>query len=186
MTNELRVGDAIVYMKVGMHARESLADILIRKQAEIDRVGFALWGYGGPTCHPQRMVQPFAAEHAAAGQVIRLVMEPVKSHHARVPDRAGTYSLDKKTWVEIPTGINVLGSRFALCITNLRETNEELPLDGTAVAAGPSRGKEGSKYIQGQVDKACLTVVPPSGNGRLASIKLEADLIEPWAVFVGP
>lgn len=184
MTNQIGVGDAIVYMKVGMHARESLEDILVRKQAEIDRVGFGMWGYGGPTCHPRRMVQPFAAERAAAGQVIRLVMEPVKSHHARTPDRAGEYSLDQKTWREIPTGINVLGSRFALCITNLRETDEELPLDATAVAAGPSKGKAGSKYIQGQVDKACLTVVPPTGHGRVAPIKLEADLVEPWAVFV--
>lgn len=184
MTDSIEVGDAIVYMKVGMHAQESLDDILTRKQQEIDRVGFAMWGYGGPTCHPVRAVQPFAEQRAAAGQVIRLVMEPVNSRHAREPERANEYSLDNELWRPMPDDINVLGSRFALCITNLRETDEELPLDATAVAVGQSAGKEGSKYIQGHVDKACLHVVPRVGDGRVARIKLEADLIDPWAVFV--
>lgn len=184
MTNQIRSGDAVIYMKVGMHARESLKDILERKQGEIDRVGFAMWGYGGPTCHPRRFVQPFAEECRQAGQVIRLVMEPVNSRHARDPERASRYSLDNLIWQTIPEGINVLGSRFALCIQNLREAEEALPLGATTVAVGPSVGKSGAEYIQGQIDKACLRVSESTEPGRVAAIKLEADLLEPWAVFV--
>lgn len=52
MSDLIRPGYPVLYMKVGMHAGESLEDILERKQAEVDRVGFAMWGYGGPTCPP--------------------------------------------------------------------------------------------------------------------------------------
>jgi hypothetical protein len=184
VTDQIQPGDAVIYMKVGMHAQESLEDILERKQAEIDRVGFGMWGYGGPTCHPRNSVQSLARQCQQAGQVIRLVMEPVNSRHARAPERASHYSLDNETWHEIPNGINVLGSRFALCINNLRETEEQLSLGATTVAVGPSQGKIGAVYIQGQVDKACLRVVNHEEPGRVASIKLAADLIDPWAVFV--
>lgn len=184
MTDAIEVGDAVLYMKVGMHAQESLDDILARKQAEIDRVGYAMWGYGGPTCHPVRAVQPFAAQQIAAGKVIRLVMEPVNSRHAREPARATEYSLDNKLWRPVPDDIDVLGSRYALCITNLRETDEELPLDATSVAIGKSAGKDGATFIQGRVDKACLEIGPRQGAGRIAQIKLQADLLDPWAVFV--
>ena len=184
MTDAIDVGDPILYMKVGMHAQESLDDILARKQAEIDRVGYAMWGYGGPTCHPVRAVQPFAAQQAAVGNVIRLVMEPVNSRHAREPARATEYSLDNNLWIPVPDGIDVLGSKFALCITNLRETDEELPLDATSVAVGKSAGRDGATFIKGHVDKACLEVVPRRGEGRVAQIKLQADLVDPWAVFV--
>lgn len=170
-------------MKVGMHAQESLDDILQRKQAEIDRVGYAMWGYGGPTCPPAR-VQAHAESCAAAGRVIRLVMEPVNSKHDRPPKRASHFSLDNQNWQPVPHGIDVLGSKFALCIANLREVDEELPLGATHVTIGPSRGKVGAAYIKGQIDKACLEVVPEAGDGRTASIKLEADLISPWSVFL--
>ena len=78
MTDLIRPGDQLLFMKVGMHAQESLDDILQRKQAEIDRIGYAMWGYGGPTCPPAR-VQSHAEQCAASGRVIRLVMEPVNS-----------------------------------------------------------------------------------------------------------
>lgn len=183
MTDLIQPGDSVLYMKVGMHAQESLDDILDRKQAEIDRHGFAMWGYGGPTCPPGR-VGPYAAQCAGSGRIIRLVMEPVKSRHDRAPARASHFSTDNKSWHLVPAGIDVLGSKYALCITNLREVDEELPLGATQVAIGPSRGKTGSAYIQGQIDKACLEVLPRLTEGRVAAIKVQADLVDPWAVFL--
>src|ERR1700737_1463778 len=106
-------GDQILYMKVGTHAQEELADILARKRREIEREGFAMWGYGGNTCHPRSMVQPFAR---AVNRPIVLCMQPMASRHAAEPIRAEEYSVDGKHWVQIPSGINVLGSRYALCI----------------------------------------------------------------------
>lgn len=59
LTN-LDPGTAILYMKVGTHANEGLEAIIARKQREIEEAGVAFWGYGGSTCHPTTMVQPFA------------------------------------------------------------------------------------------------------------------------------
>lgn len=183
MTDLIQPGDPVLYMKVGMHAQESLADIIERKQKEIDRVGFAMWGYGGSTCRPN-YVRPFADQCASTGRVIRLVMEPVNSHHAREPARATHYSVDNEHWEEVPIGIDVLGSRFALCIADLREVDEELRLGSTAVAIGPQKGKIGDEYVRGQTDKACLEVLPTDHEGRVAPIKLEANMVAPWAVFL--
>jgi hypothetical protein len=66
MADLLKPGQGFLYMKVGTHAQESLEDIIKRKAKEIRDAGFALGGYGGNTCHPQTMVQPFARECAAA------------------------------------------------------------------------------------------------------------------------
>src|SRR3984893_6220083 len=104
-------GDQILYMKVGTHAQEELADILARKRREIEDEGFAMWGYGGNTCHPTSMVQPFV--EAASGPV-RLVMQPMLSKHFAEPIRAEEYSPDGTRWLPVPSGINVLGSRYAL------------------------------------------------------------------------
>ena len=49
-------------MKVGLHAQESIEDIVKRKQREFEDTGSIFWGYGGSTCHPLTMVQPFAKE----------------------------------------------------------------------------------------------------------------------------
>lgn len=176
-------GDAILYMKVGTHAQETLADIIERKRREIEEEGYAMWGYGGNTCHPTSMVQPFA--EAAAGP-IRLVMQPMLSKHFAEPIRAEEYSADGRRWHPVPSGINVLGSRYALCISSLEQVEEELDLGETAVAVGNSRGRVGLDYVRGRVDKACLQVVDPvpGRESKPIRIGLMADLVKPFAVLL--
>lgn len=179
------VGSQILYMKVGTHAREDLESIIKRKQQEIDAVGFSLWGYGGNTCHPTTMVQPFAKAGAATGKPIILAMQPMNSRHFVEPIRAEEYSPNKIDWQQIPDSIDVLGSKFALCLSSLEKIDEELSLDDTSVAVGGRRGNSGASYIKGRVDKACLEVREPSGPpSRLVKIKLVAELVEPYAVFL--
>lgn len=181
---ELAAGDNIIYMKVGVHAQESLEDILARKRKEIDDEGFSMWGYGGSTCHPRTMVQPFA--EAAPGRVF-LVMEEIVSKHFAAPERAAEYSPDGMTWKEVPKGINVLGSRYALCIDTLDDVEMLLDLASTHVAVGNSLGKNGREYIQGRVDKACLTLDAPStpmAPDRTVHLSLAAELVSPFAVFL--
>lgn len=188
MNDVIHPGAGVLYMKVGTHAQETLADIIARKSKEIDEVGFGMWGYGGNTCHPASMVQPFAQTFAEKGEPIHLVMEEMNSRHFAEPLCAAEYSVDGRDWREIPEPIQVRGSRFALLIRNLRKTSLELPLTQTQVAVGPNTGRLGSRYLLGQVDKACLEVtaeaertnelVPPRQIG------LVADLIEPYAVFL--
>lgn len=189
MAELLKLGSSVLFMKVGKHAQESLADIIARKSKEIDQAGFSLWGYGGSSCHPTSMVQPFAAAAAERGQQIHLVMEAMDSKHDADPLCSAEYSPDRDTWLQIPDAIEVRGSHFALAIRNLRMEEFTLALNQTRVALGRSEGKLGSRYIKGQCDKACLEVLekPELVNESAQvdrAITLVADLVDPYAVFL--
>lgn len=184
MTDNFNDGDAILYMKVGTHAGEGLTEIIARKRKEIADAGFSMWGYGGNTLHPRTMVQPFVASHTTGGRVIRLVMQPMNSHHFAAKVRAEEYSADGINWTEVPEAINVVGSRYALCIRDLREVEMTLRLDNTQVAVGLSKGRKGSDYVKGHVDKACLEVTGDEESGLQTEIGLVADIVDPFAVFL--
>lgn len=187
----IKPGRGLIYMKVGTHAQESLEDIIARKTREIEEAGLAFWGYGGSTCHPQTMVQPFARKYEQQGGVIYLCMQPMESKHFAEQIPADEYSVDGTRWESIPKGVKVLGSRYALVIKNLRKQEFELPLDCTRVAIGNSMGAVGSKYISGRVDKACLEIVGddsaalrPQESPPPIHIGLVAELVDPYAVYV--
>lgn len=187
MSDIIHPGAGVLYMKVGTHAKEGLADIIARKRREIDEAGFAMWGYGGSTCYPTSMVQPFAHDFAAKGQPIHLVMQKMNSRHYAEQVRAARYSVDGAKWQIIPEAINVLGSRYALMIKNLREHEDELDLGSTFVAVGRNQGRVGSRYVQGQADKACLLIAgetPAGTDHKLVKIDLIAELVAPYAVFL--
>lgn len=188
MTAILRPGSGFVYMKVGTHAQEPLVEILRRKQKEITDAGFALWGYGGPTCHPINAVQPFARNFERRGQSIYLCMQEMTSKHFADPIRAVEMSVDGSNWSPIPPAISVKGSRYALVLKDLREETFELALSSTRVAVGNYKGKPGSSYISGRVDKACLEL-PEVGEttsepGPVVRISLVAEVAPPYALFV--
>lgn len=185
----IKPGDGFLYMKVGTHARESLEDIIARKTKEIEDAGFAMWGYGGSTCHPVTMVQPFARQYEERSGAIYLCMHAMASKHFAEPIRATRYSADGANWEEIPESVNVRGSRYALMIQDLREEDFEVSLAHSAVAVGYSTGRTGDSYIKGRVDKACLEakagIESPDGSvADAARIGLVARIVKPYAVFV--
>lgn len=189
MSEILKPHQGILFMKVGVHARESLEDIIARKTKEIEDAGFALWGYGGNTCHPSKMVQPFARKHIDLGQPIFLCMQEMQSNHFAEPLRAEQFSIDGRTWNLVPPEINVLGSRYALAIKALHREEFALPLTRTRVSVGNSTGKVGSNYVKGRVDKACLDLtdqaaIPLAPDEEAVQISLVAELCEPYAVFL--
>lgn len=189
MTDIIKPGAAVLFMKVGTHAQESLEDIISRKSREIENAGYGMWGYGGNTCHPSSMVRPFAQDFAKRGEPIYLIMEKMESKHFAEPLCAAEYSVDGRTWKEIPNTIEVRGSRYALVIDNLRKDEFRLPLDQTRVPMGPSTGRLGSHYVSGRVDKACLEVLtePVRINKTTIverAINLVAELKPPYAVFL--
>ena len=189
MTQIIKPGAGILFMKVGTHAKESLEDIIARKSKEIQDTGYAMWGYGGNTCHPRTMVQPFVQSFRQKGQPIFLCMQQMTSNHFAEQLRASECSSDGINWAKIPSTINVLGSRFALVIKDLRKEEHILPLDQTRVAVGNNVGRLGSRYLLGQVDKACLEVTdkPEQTNEvqtKEVQINLVAELADPYAVFL--
>jgi hypothetical protein len=116
-------------------------------------------------------------------------MEEMPSSHWAVPVVAAEYSTDGEDWAEIPAPIAVKGSRFALVIKSLEKTSFALPLNRTRVAVGLSRGKLGSRYVNGRVDKACLEVTAVAErtneeDDRELAISLVAELTRPYAVFL--
>jgi hypothetical protein len=177
-------------MKVGTHAQETLADIIRRKSKEIADTGYAMWGYGGNTCHPRTMVQPFAEAYVQRHSPIYLCMHEMKSQHFAEPLRASEFSADGMNWLPIPETINVTGSRFALVLESLEQEEFVLPLAKARVAIGLSKGRPAGRYIQGHVDKACLEVLdaPLLGlepdEGQDIQIDLVAKLKSPYAVFL--
>lgn len=189
MSNILKPQQGILFMKVGVHAQEDLESIIARKTQEIEQAGFALWGYGGNTCHPTTMVQPFAKGHEASGERILLCMQEMTSKHFADPVRAEQFSVDGRHWQPIPPEINVRGSRYALAIRALHQEEFVLPLAKTKVAIGNSAGRTGMQYIKGRVDKACLELtdlaaVPPEPHEDSVQISLVAELCDPYAVFL--
>jgi hypothetical protein len=180
-------GDAFIYMKVGVHAKETLEDILVRKHREIEQAGVAFWGYGGSTCHPLTAVQPFAKEVTDRGTTIRLLMQEIDSHHFADQVRAASYSENGVEWKTVPKPINVLGSRYALVLGDLEEIDLNVELAKTRVGVGRLAGAPGSEYVRGRVDKACLIYAPTGAVAGLAepiSLRLSARLVPPYAVIM--
>jgi hypothetical protein len=189
MNKYVRHGTGILFMKIGTHAGEELNDIIARKSEEIRRTGFGMWGYGGNTCHPSSMVQPFAQAFTENGRSIHLCMEVMDSKHRAEPLCADEFSVDGITWSAIPETIEVRGSKYALVIDRLEYDHFTLPLDQTRVPVGPSMGRLGSRYVKGRVDKACLEVLDArellnDATVREISIDLVARLCDPYAVFL--
>jgi hypothetical protein len=186
MSDIIHPGAPILFMKIGTHAQEDLEKIIARKIKEIEDAGYAMWGYGGNTCHPQSMVQPFAQAFEKKDQTIYLCMHEMASNHFAEQVRATQFSEDGISWKDIDPAINVMGSRYALFIKSLDRQDFELPLSDTRVAIGNNKGKSGDAYVKGRVDKACLEVVEGrnAAEGQSVKIGLVAKLIAPYAAYV--
>ena len=47
MSEIIKPGSGVLFMKVGTHAQEKLEEIIRRKSREIEETGYGMWGYGG-------------------------------------------------------------------------------------------------------------------------------------------
>jgi len=176
-------------MKVGLHAQETIEDIIERKRDEYKSAGSIFWGYGGFTCHPLTMVQPFARQTEKRGEEVLIIMQKMDSKHRAPPEIAKEYSDDGVNWQPIPEGIQVRGSRYALVLDELRVEEFSVDLGELEVGVGPNRGRRADKYLLGQVDKGCFIYsdrqVPEAPEGKIIkSIGLVARVKSPYAVFV--
>lgn len=179
----------LIYMKVGLHAQEPIEEIVARKQKEFESTGSIFWGYGGSTCHPLTMVQPFARESERSGKEVLIIMQKMDSKHAASPEVAKEYSDDGVNWQPIPKGIEVRGSRYALVLDELRVQEFDVDLGELQVGVGPSRGRPANAYLVGQADKGCFIYVPrpspvPPEEQVLKHIGLVARVKAPYAVLV--
>lgn len=189
MNAPLRRGQGVIFMKVGLHAQESIEDIIARKQREYDQAGVIFWGYGGATCHPRSMVQPFVRAQESGGNQVLLIMNKMDSKHEAPPELAEEYSNDGVDWQPVPKGVQVKGSRFALVLDKLNFDEFNINLEDFEVGVGPSRGRRAGDYIVGRADKGCLVYapldVPVAPEQRIIkTIGLVARIKDPYAVFL--
>ena len=178
---------AFIYMKVGYHTRETLKDIIERKQREFDEAGKIFWGYGGSTVHPRTQAQPFAEEWVHKQGSIQVLMALTKSKiNSKLPP-AKQYSKDKEHWEPLPKGICVTGSQFALLLDEITRLDDmELDLRQFEVGIGSRIGTNATNYLVGQTSKACLVKAGSTYNGstRPVLITYQARLAEPYAVML--
>ena len=186
MSAIIHSNSGLLFMKVGLHAGESLEEILERKKREFEAAGMVFWGYGGGTCHPSRCVQPFAKTQIGDGGDVYIAMERIDSHHPPSTIIATEFSEDGILWKPIPKGIVVRGSRYAVVLDEIQAGDLDIDLSDYKVAVGPSRGRVASKYIAGRVDKACLTKDEAAHKGlepQVKKIEFVAKLKAHFAVF---
>jgi len=178
--------EAFIFMKVGNHAGETFDEILERKNREFRDAGRMFWGYGGTACHPLRQVQPFARLSLKKHGSIYLLMQNIDSRADPDVLSAKEFSEDGVHWRPIPQGIEVIGSRYALVLDEIRPGDLEFRAGDYEVGIGPSRGKRAADYLRGHVDKGCLRLASKSapGSGEVKRIGHTASLIEPYAVLL--
>lgn len=109
---------AIIVMKAGLHAGESLAEILVRKQQEERDVGVACWGYNGSLCRPAQ-VREFVSGRSSSGGVRAVMPLTASRHRGGAGEEAREFSGDGATWASLPAGAHVRGSGFALVLQDL-------------------------------------------------------------------
>jgi len=189
MSNIIKPNTGLLFMKVGLHAGETFDQILERKKREYDAAGMIFWGYGGGTCHPSRVVQPFGRLSVEENNSdIYIVMEEINSRHPPSKIFAKEYSEDGLIWKPIPRGIEVRGSRYAVVLDEIKDGDLDLDLSQYHIANGPSQGKAASGYIKGRVDKACIERTQAATGIKVVKPDIKkithfAKIKNPYAVF---
>ena len=178
---------AFIFMRVGHHAGEELDTILARKQRELRAAGQIFWGYGGPTLHPTKAVQPFVKLWEADEGAMRVLMATTDSRADRNIFSAREFSIDGNIWKPLPSSAVVTGAKYALVLGEIEPVTLNLDLRRFEVGIGRSRGRNAASYIRGRVDKGCLVATQQPDAERVrrqVSIALQARLLAPYAVMV--
>jgi hypothetical protein len=115
-----------------------------------------------------------------------MVMQKMNSNHLADPKLAKEYSNDGVVWRPVPKGIEVRGSRYAMVLESLEEADFRLDLGSLRVACGTSKGRLGTDYLRGRVDKGCFEVAGAVSKEfqRHVQIGLVAKLAAPYAVLL--
>jgi hypothetical protein len=176
---------AIVFMKVGFHGEERLESIIARKCREEETSGMTFWGYGGTLCHPTKQIQPLVQRSMADGALVRVFMAVTPSKFKSKPIRAREFSNDGNSWLPLPAGVNIVASRYALVLTELRQCEIKVDLGSYVVAVGQSAGRRLSEYIVGRVDKGCAIYEENfEVSSKVVQVALTGLLVAPYAVFL--
>ena len=118
-----------------------------------------------------------------------MLMEPIDSKTDPPILLATQFSVDRREWEPLPSGIVVTGSRYAIVLDEIKPVQLDLDLGQFEVGIGPSRDRNAAQYVRGRVDKGCFVAAHSTmGDSdiprRSVQIGWEARLADPYAVFV--
>lgn len=147
----------IIFMKYGVHAKDTPQIILNNKINEVSSCGQTFWGYGGNLCHPLTQVQPFIHANQKRGEKTYLLLSKINSVWNGSSARSIFYSYDNKKWIPIPEENIVTGARYALICNSFDLCEFDIDLSLYYVPLGNAKGRLLSDYIYGRVSKACGT-----------------------------
>ena len=175
----------IIFMKYGVHASEGVEQIA-RKKNELQNAGKMLWGYGGTICHPVNQIHPFLNGNVNRNEKTYLVMAYTPSEMHKNIFAAESYSINKKKWIELPKGIHVYGSKYAIVCKSIEQCDYTVDLADYIVPIGNSCGRPLSEYVNGRIDKACGRWDGKSKErlSKPVHITLCAEIDYPYAVFL--
>src|SRR5207237_771970 len=108
----------------------------------------------------------FAESWANRGEPILLCMEEMDSRHFAEQLRANEFSIDGSEWLPIPDTINVLGSRFALVLEDLKREELISSLANAQVAIGLSTRNRSQGSCQRPSLRRHGLGSPPRRGGR--------------------
>jgi len=175
----------IILMKAGYHTDETLDEIIRRKIIEEKKCGVLYWGYNGVLCHPLNQVVPFVRKALEVGETPKLLLSVTSSKFQRERHIAKEYSTDGKNWLPFPSEALLTGCKYSLVCKNFRPVDFDLDLSRYRVSIGNSAGKLLSDYFKFRTDKACAMLDETvEGEPKLIRISYEAELVEPYAVFI--
>ena len=174
----------IVIMKYGVHAKENVHDIILRKKQEYQNCGLMFWGYNGVLCNPVTQIQPFLEENKLRGEETYLLLVRTYSDYNGEGYVGKEFSYDKSQWRKLPEGIKVIGSKYAVVCGELVECNIQLVLNDYEVAIGMSKNKPLHEYMRGRVDKACACLREKSNIelGKKVQVSYFSKILE--AAFI--
>lgn len=179
---------AFVWCIAGPHIGETLVDIVNRKRRDIDRFGWCLWAYGGMgNAHPETEVRRLANDYVE-GQVLPLLMPDTGKKY---PDNGVPFTAYQRRRSEEAVGIPddmspVTGGRssWAFWITSLDWSDEAVVDVAQYTAPYAGRGPQPlPEYLKGSHGRACAARGTAAGSVE-RRVHIEAELVEPYAVFL--
>lgn len=158
---EMEILNNIVLMAYGTHAGEGPDCIISRKKNELIKTGRVFWGYNGTLCHPINQIQPFLQENIENDQQTYLALVQTQTYLEQhnvvnvINNRAILYSEDRIDWLPIPSGNNVIGSKYAVICSSFEKCNIAVDLSQYRMMYGTYAGKRASDFWGWRKNKAC-------------------------------
>ena len=173
----------ILIMKIGPFCGFSLQEIIDIKIQEEQIVGKFFLGYSGVFCHPKR-VSEFIKLATSEGEKVTVLFTVTPSNFYSPIEKLLNYSIDNQHWIELPTDVLLVGSKYSIVANNLRPVDFEIDLTQYQSMLGPVPGKPLNEYLRFRCDKSCAIYSPRATEiSKTAKIAYMCELVDEGCVY---